>query len=49
VVDLGFVLLFAGLVLLVALLEVGAGPEIVTWPLLLAAPGWVPWPPNGEA
>jgi MFS-type transporter involved in bile tolerance (Atg22 family) len=39
VVDLGFVLLFAGLVLLVALLEVGAGPEIVTWPLLLAGSG----------
>jgi MFS family permease len=39
VVELGFVLLFAGLVLLVALLEVGAGPEIVTWPLLLAGSG----------
>lgn len=39
VVDAGFVLLFAGLVLLVALLEVGAGPEIVTWPLLLAGSG----------
>ena len=36
---LGFVLLFAGLVLLVALLDVGAGPEIVTWPLLLAGSG----------
>ncbi len=31
--------LFAGLVLLVALLEVGAGPEIVTWPLLIAGSG----------
>ena len=31
--------LFAGLVLLVALLDVGAGPEIVTWPLLLAGSG----------
>jgi len=39
VVDVGFALLFAGLVLLVALLEVGAGPEIVTWPLLLAGSG----------
>jgi len=39
VVDIGFALLFAGLVLLVALLEVGAGPEIVTWPLLLAGSG----------
>ncbi len=39
VVNLGFMALFAGLVLLVALLEVGAGPEIVTWPLLLAGSG----------
>jgi MFS family permease len=39
VIDVGFVLLFSGLVLLVALLEVGAGPEIVTWPLLLAGSG----------
>jgi hypothetical protein len=31
--------LFAGLVLLVALLDLGAGPEIVTWPLLLAGAG----------
>ena len=31
--------LFAGLVLLVALLDVGAGPEIVTWPLLIAGSG----------
>ncbi len=36
VVRAGFMLLFAGLVLLVALLNVGVGPEIVTWPLLLA-------------
>ena len=36
VVRLGFIMLFSGLVLLVALLDVGAGPEIVTWPLLLA-------------
>jgi MFS family permease len=39
VVNLGFMTLFAGLVLLVALLEAGAGPEIVTWPLLLAGSG----------
>ena len=39
VVKAGFVALFTGLVLLVALLEVGAGPEIVTWPLLLAGSG----------
>ena len=31
--------LFAGLVLLVGLLDVGAGAEIVTWPLLLAGAG----------
>ncbi len=39
VVNLGFMLLFAGLVLLVALLDVGAGPEIITGPLLLAGAG----------
>jgi MFS family permease len=39
VVNLGFMALFAGLALLVALLEVGADPEIVTWPLLLAGSG----------
>jgi MFS family permease len=39
VVNLGFMALFAGLVLLMALLEFGAGPEIVTWPLLLAGSG----------
>ncbi len=32
VVRLGFIMLFAGLVLLVALLDVGVGPGIVTWP-----------------
>ena len=35
VVNAGFLLLFAGLVLLVSLLDVGAGPEIITGPLLL--------------
>jgi MFS family permease len=39
VIRLGFISLFAGLVLLVALLDLGAGPEIVTWPLLLAGLG----------
>jgi MFS family permease len=39
VVRLGFVILFAGLVLLLGLLEAGAGPEIVSWPLLLAGAG----------
>ena len=39
VVQLGFAALFAGLVALIAGLEVGAGPEIVTWPMLLAGLG----------
>lgn len=39
VVRTGFLLLFSGLVLLVALLDLGAGPEIVTGPLLLAGLG----------
>ena len=39
VVRLGFLSLFAGLVLLLVLLDAGAGPEIVTWPLLLAGAG----------
>ena len=39
VVRLGFSMLFAGLVLLVGLLDIGAGPEIVTWPLLLVGAG----------
>jgi MFS family permease len=39
VARLGFLALFAGLVLLVGLLDIGAGPEIVTWPLLLAGAG----------
>jgi Na+/melibiose symporter-like transporter len=39
VVRLGFMSLFAGLVLLVGLLDIGAGPEIVTGPLLLAGAG----------
>ena len=39
VVQLGFIMLFAGLVLLVALLDYGVGADIVTWPLLLAGSG----------
>jgi MFS family permease len=39
VVRLGFMILFAGLVLLVALLDISAGPEIVAGPLLLAGAG----------
>jgi MFS family permease len=39
VVQLGFLALFAGIVVMVALLEEGAGPEIVTWPMLLAGLG----------
>ena len=36
---LGFLALFAGLVILIALLDLGAGPEIITWPMLLAGLG----------
>jgi MFS family permease len=39
VVQIGFLALFAGIVIMLALLDVGAGPEIVTWPLLLAGLG----------
>lgn len=39
VVRTGFISLFAGIVTLMALLEFGAGPEIVTWPMLLAGLG----------
>ena len=39
VVRLGFLALFAGIVVMVAALDVGAGPEIVTWPMLLAGLG----------
>ena len=39
VVRLGFLALLAGLVTLMALLDLGAGPEVVTWPLLLAGLG----------
>ena len=39
VVQLGFSALFLGIVVMIALLDVGAGPEIVTWPMLLAGLG----------
>jgi MFS family permease len=39
VVRFGFVALFAGIAILVAALDAGAGPEIVTWPMLLAGLG----------
>ncbi|MGH8968413.1 MAG: MFS transporter [Actinomycetes bacterium] len=39
VVRLGFAALFVGIVTLVAALEVGVGPEVVTWPMLLAGLG----------
>jgi MFS family permease len=39
VVRRGFMTVFAGLVLLIALLDAGSGPEIVTWPLLLIGAG----------
>jgi MFS family permease len=39
VVRLGFLALLAGLVILVASLDAGAGPEIITWPMLLAGLG----------
>ena len=37
--QLGFLVLFLGLVVFVAALDAGAGPEIVTWPMLLAGLG----------
>src|SRR5215470_15581800 len=39
VVQIGFGTLFVGIVILVAALDAGAGPEIVTWPLLLVGLG----------
>jgi MFS family permease len=39
VVQLGFLALFVGIVILVALLDISAGPEIITWPMLLAGLG----------
>jgi MFS family permease len=39
VVRAGFLALFAGIAVMVGALEAGAGPEIVTWPMLLAGLG----------
>ena len=39
VVRMGFLALFAGIAVMVALLDISAGPEIVTWPMLLAGLG----------
>jgi MFS family permease len=39
VVQIGFLALFAGILIMVAALDAGAGPEIVTWPMLLAGLG----------
>jgi hypothetical protein len=39
VARLGFVLMFGGLVIMIASLDAGAGPEIVTWPLLAIGAG----------
>jgi MFS family permease len=39
VVNAGFLLIFSGLVLLVSLLDIGAGPEVITGPLLLIGSG----------
>ena len=39
VVQLGFGSLLAGIVILIAALDVGVGPDVVTWPLLLAGLG----------
>ncbi len=39
VVRIGFLALFAGIATLLAALEAGAGPEIITWPMLLAGLG----------
>jgi len=39
VVQMGILALFAGIVVMVAALDAGAGPEIVTWPMLLVGLG----------
>jgi len=49
VVQIGFLALFAGIVIMLALLDVNAGPEIVTWPMLLAARVSARWPPSSAA
>jgi MFS family permease len=39
VVRAGFAALFVGIVIMIGLLDAGAGPEIITWPMLLAGLG----------
>ena len=39
IVQIGFLALFAGITVMVAALDAGAGPEVVTWPMLLAGLG----------
>ena len=39
VVQVGVLALFAGIVVMIVFLDAGAGPEIVTWPMLLAGLG----------
>jgi hypothetical protein len=39
IVQIGFVCLWVGIVVFVAALQAGAGPEIVTWPMLLVGLG----------
>ena len=39
VAQLGFFMLFVGVVVLIASLDAGAGPEVVTWPMLLCGLG----------
>lgn len=39
VVQAGFLLIFAGTALLVGLLDVGSGPAVITWPLLIIGAG----------
>jgi MFS family permease len=39
VAQVGVLALFAGIVVMIAALDAGAGPEIVTWPMLLAGLG----------
>jgi MFS family permease len=39
VVQVGFLAMIAGIVIMVGALDAGAGPEIVTWPMLLAGLG----------
>jgi MFS family permease len=39
IVQIGFLALFAGIMIMIAALDVGAGPEILTWPMLLAGLG----------